>query len=210
MKAVVVFMCLLAPFMQQRVIASTDQIESCKKISPGVAGAVMGCVQADQFWGPFTTTDLVRVIHNEVQQWMPYNKAVGTDKVMLKSTRSWALLSSIVVSPAPIDSSAPIVTGYPLVLNWVAPTQNTDGTQVIAGEITGYNIYQGASAATLVKVGASVSVTYTTIPLDPGTYYFAVSASAGANESAQSPVVAATLSPTKVPVAPAAPTVQPQ
>jgi hypothetical protein len=76
-------------------------------------------------------------------------------------------------------------------LTWTAPTANTDGTP-IAGALT-YNIYQGATAATLTKVASGLTSTTgaVTAGLTAGTtQYFAVTAVANGMESAQTPVAA--------------------
>jgi hypothetical protein len=77
------------------------------------------------------------------------------------------------------------------VLTWTAPVANTDRTP-ITGSLS-YNIYQGASATSLSKVGstsAGVSSFVVSSGLTPGTtQYFAVSAVANAIESALTPAV---------------------
>lgn len=81
-------------------------------------------------------------------------------------------------------------------LTWTAPTQNTDGSALT--DLKSYNIYQGATATSLAKVGTIVSpaVSYTTPTLAPGSYYFAVTSvnSAGV-ESTQSAVVSTVVAP---------------
>jgi hypothetical protein len=87
------------------------------------------------------------------------------------------------------------------VLTWSAPTTNTDGSAFVPGITSGYNIYIATSAAALTalpNVGAGTcsiatgptvatsttcansvagqTLTYTTVGLPAGTWYFAVTA----------------------------------
>jgi hypothetical protein len=76
-------------------------------------------------------------------------------------------------------------------LNWVPPTQNTDGTSLT--NLAGYRIYYGTSATSLtqvIQVANAGMAAYVIENLSPATYYFALKAytSSGA-ESAQSNVV---------------------
>lgn len=75
-------------------------------------------------------------------------------------------------------------------LSWVAPTQNTDGTQLT--NLAGYRIYYGTSPAALtqtVQVSNPSISTYVIESLAPATYYFAVKAYTSADaESANSNV----------------------
>ena len=62
-------------------------------------------------------------------------------------------------------------------LTWAAPTENTDGSAITG--LTGFHIYYGTSQGALTQVIDVPSVTTTTYAieqLDPGTYYFAVTA----------------------------------
>lgn len=87
-------------------------------------------------------------------------------------------------------TAPPSSTTDTVALTWNAPTANTDGSAL--ADLKGFNIYQGTSATTLVKV-ASITLpasSYTTPNLAPGTYYFAVTAvNAAGLESAQSETV---------------------
>jgi hypothetical protein len=73
-------------------------------------------------------------------------------------------------------------------LSWTAPTLNTDGSTITLLPLT-YNLYQGASATTLVKVASGITAltdTITTGLVAGNTYYWTVTVvdSAG-SESAQ-------------------------
>lgn len=76
-------------------------------------------------------------------------------------------------------------------LNWVPPTQNTDGTALT--NLAGYRIYYGTSASSLtqsVQVANAGLASYMLQNLSPATYYFAVSAYATTGaESARSNVI---------------------
>lgn len=85
-------------------------------------------------------------------------------------------------------------------LSWTAPTQNTDGSALT--DLASYNVYQGSSVPTLVKVGTSTTMTFTTPSLPPGTYFFAVSA---VNTSGTESVLSASISATVAPPAPKTP-----
>ncbi len=63
-------------------------------------------------------------------------------------------------------------------LSWQAPTLNADGTPL--GDLASFNIYYGSvsplSDATATVVNVGNVTTYTVRDLQPGVYYFAVSA----------------------------------
>jgi hypothetical protein len=76
-------------------------------------------------------------------------------------------------------------------LTWTAPTTYTDGTTIPGTVAITYNVYQGNTATTLVKVASGVTTltnTITTGLVDGQTYYWAVTAVAGGLEGAQSNV----------------------
>ena len=80
-------------------------------------------------------------------------------------------------------------------LDWTPPIQNTDGTPVAAGEVTGYRILYGESPSALdqfVAIPDPATTTYTFQNLPTSTWYFAIVAvdSAG-NESAPTNVISA-------------------
>jgi hypothetical protein len=60
-------------------------------------------------------------------------------------------------------------------LDWVAPTENTNGTPLT--NLAGYRIYYGTSATALtqtVQIANPNTVTYEVTNLSPGTWYFSV------------------------------------
>ena len=93
------------------------------------------------------------------------------------------------------DSTPPTAHADSVTINWVPPTENTNGTPLT--NLAGYNIHYGTSSGSLTKT-LSISnpgiATYVVSDLSPGKYYFAVAAvnSAGA-ESALSAQVSATV-----------------
>jgi hypothetical protein len=79
-------------------------------------------------------------------------------------------------------------------VSWRAPTQRTDGSPV--GEINNYTVYYGQSTDKLdrsVKIGAS-QTRFQLKNLEPGTWYFAVTATARGVESAKSNIRSKTIS----------------
>lgn len=87
---------------------------------------------------------------------------------------------SITVAAAPGSSSGTVS------LSWVPPTENSDGTPL--SNLKGYNVHYGTKSQTYSKVIdiANPGLTdYVVQNLDPGTYYFSVSAynSAGTESS---------------------------
>lgn len=80
-------------------------------------------------------------------------------------------------------------------LDWIPPTQNTDGTTIT--NLAGYRVYYGTSASSLTKLVdlANPGLTaYMVSNLSSGTWYFAISAyTAGGVESGLSAVVSTTL-----------------
>ena len=94
-----------------------------------------------------------------------------------------ATLGSFTVTVA----AAPAQTGTAL-LNWVPPTQNTDGSAIT--NLAGYYIYYGSSPTTMtnrIQISNAGLSAYTVTGLASGTTYFAISAyESGGAESALS------------------------
>lgn len=85
-----------------------DQIQSCKALAPaGTAGTLAGCPQANVFFGPATTTDLVRTIVAGKQLWAPFNSLLPSSSVVPRSGQ-WVPLSSLTITPAPTVVTPPI------------------------------------------------------------------------------------------------------
>ena len=80
-------------------------------------------------------------------------------------------------------------------LSWAAPTINTDGS--ILSDLAGYHIYYGTSATALsqeINVTGAANTSDTVNGLNPGTYYFAVTAySSQGTESMPTPTVSKTI-----------------
>ena len=80
------------------------------------------------------------------------------------------------------------------VLSWQAPTKNVDGSTLT--NLSGYKIYYGTTSKNYTQTVnvPGASTTTWTLPLSPGTYYFALTAvdSAGA-ESAKTAEVSKTI-----------------
>jgi hypothetical protein len=96
------------------------------------------------------------------------------------------------------SASSPSVTSTgdgTATLTWIAPTQNTNGTEV--SNLAGYTIYYGKEASALSKtitVPGAATTTYVVSGLAPGTYYFAVSAyTASGTDSALSDIESASI-----------------
>lgn len=76
-------------------------------------------------------------------------------------------------------------------ITYTAPTTYSDGTPIPSTVAITYNLYQGTSATTLVKVASgltALSTTVTTGLVDGQTYFWAVTAVAGGLEGAKSNV----------------------
>lgn len=128
-----------------------------------------------------------------VFSWMLASNILPTDQVWVKTTAApngvWVAASTLKIA-----STAPPIITSTATLAWVAPTQNTDGSALT--NLASYNIYQGATAASLVKVAnvAAPAASYAITGLVPGSYAWSVTAvnTAGA-ESAQSNIATATV-----------------
>lgn len=83
------------------------------------------------------------------------------------------------------SSSLPTVSNGTATLQWLPPTENTDGSPLT--NLAGYDIHYGTqshSYTETIQVANPGIATYVVDNLTPGTYYFAVSAiSAGGTES---------------------------
>lgn len=166
--------------------SSTSLIASASKTAP---------VWAHTFGG------YVNVAPSALVVACPTNATVSGSKCTdSKGADASALIAASAVSAFAL---APPAVPTAVSVSWTAPTQNTDGSPLT--DLASFNIYQGTSIPTLVKVGTTTTMGYTTPSLPPGTYFFAVSAvnSAG-TESVLSASISATIAPPapKVPNAP--------
>jgi hypothetical protein len=92
-------------------------------------------------------------------------------------------------------SSPPPATINSVTVNWVPPTENTDGSTLT--NLAGYNIHYGTAShdyTQVITVSNPGLATYVVSNLTPGTYYFAVAAvNASGIESPMSSEVSATV-----------------
>ena len=117
-------------------------------------------------------------------------------------------LSSVVSTSAPAPAPTPPASTSPpatvpvtstVTLSWTAPTTNADGSALT--DLKSYTVYQGPTPASMVKVGTVMApaTSYITPSLQPGTYYFTVSATNAAGiEGGKSAVVSTTIAPPPV------------
>jgi hypothetical protein len=76
-------------------------------------------------------------------------------------------------------------------LQWVAPTENTNGTALT--NLAGYRIYYGTSATAMtqtVQITNPDIVTYEVSNLSPGTWYFSARSYTSANVESNASAVA--------------------
>ncbi len=120
---------------------------------------------------------------------------------------TWGLTST---TTPPAGVALPTCLNGTVVLSWIAPTTDSNGNPIpttsgtATNAITGFNIYQGNSATTLVKVAsvAATALTYSVTGLTAGTYYFAVTTVNAQGEGTKSNVVSGTM-PASAPPPPA-------
>jgi hypothetical protein len=104
----------------------------------------------------------------------------------MKMRKLALFLAAFVFSAVVAAQTAPTAT-----LSWNAVTTYTDGTTIPSSAPVTYNIYQGTSATTLVKVATGVTALTSSISTglsDGNTYFWAVTAVSGGVEGAQSNV----------------------
>jgi hypothetical protein len=93
------------------------------------------------------------------------------------------------------DSGASGAGANAVSLSWLPPTENTNGSALT--DLTGYTIYYGSQSENYtnqIRVDNPGLTTYVVDDLSPGTYYFAVTATASnGSQSAYSPEVTATV-----------------
>ena len=97
-----------------------------------------------------------------------------------------SILASLALFVSAVAQTAPTAT-----LTWGAVTAYTDGTAIPSTCPVTYNVYQGTSATTLVKVASGVTTLTSSISTglsDGVTYFWAITASACSVEGAQSNV----------------------
>jgi hypothetical protein len=103
--------------------------------------------------------------------------------------------ASSALAPYTITVTAATPTTGNAVVNWVPPTENTNGTPLT--NLAGLKIYYGTSATNLsqmVQVASSTQTSYTIANLASGTWYFGgVAYTSAGTQSAMSSVVSATI-----------------
>jgi hypothetical protein len=116
---------------------------------------------------------------------------VGTSANIIISVSDGKTSASLPAFPIAVTENA---TGS-VTLNWMAPSENTDGTPLT--DLAGYYLYYGRSANAMtetVRISNSGVLTYVLSNLSPGTWYFAVTAYTTADvQSGQSAVASETL-----------------
>ncbi len=141
-------------------------------------------VQNKPSWATFSTT-------TGQLSGTPTSTDVGTNSNIIISvsdgSASAALTAfSIIVAAAPVIGTATV--------QWIAPTQNTDGSTLT--NLSGYVLWYGTNSSSLsqsVTITDSAATSYTVQNLAQGTWYFAVTATAGGTQSALSTVVSKTI-----------------
>lgn len=218
-----VLLLAMASAIQAQTVLKAPEVQGCTNPAPAVPPATtvwLSVCKAPAFM-PLTSASVVASASKTAPVWAhtfsgyaatdlvvacPINATLSADGTKCTNAAGADVSALTAVSVVPTFSiAAPSVPTVATVgLSWTAPTQNADGTALT--DLKGYNVYQGATAASLVKVGtiALPALSYTTAALPAGTFYFAVTAFNSANvESAQSAVVSATL--TTPPPAPKTP-----
>lgn len=127
-----------------------------------------------------------------------FNVATGELTWSPGSTGTWSNIIITVTDSRGASASLPsfsiTVTSPPATgsatISWTAPMEYTDGSTLPGTDLTGFRIYHGTSASSLVRVGEvdGNTLTYTVEDLVPGTHYFAVSAVTNGTESARSAI----------------------
>jgi hypothetical protein len=123
----------------------------------------------------------------------PSSTQTGTYPNIVLSVSDGVASSALPAFSITVTAATP-TTGNATV-NWVPPTQNTDGTALT--NLAGLRIYYGTSASNLsqtVQVASSTQTSYTISNLASGTWYFGgVAYTSGGTQSALSSVVSATI-----------------
>ncbi len=126
----------------------------------------------------------------------PGTANVGTDSnivITVSDGTTSAALPAFTITVA--AAATPPTTQGTATLNWVAPTQNTNGTAITT--LAGYTIAYGNSATSLsqsISISNPATTSYTVQNLGTGTWYFAVSAlESDGSSSALSAVVSKTI-----------------
>lgn len=103
------------------------------------------------------------------------------------ATASTTAAASATAATADAASNLPTPSTNAVTINWMPPTENTDGTPLT--DLSGYDIYYGTSSGNYtqtITVSNPGIATYVVDNLSPGTYYFSVAAVG--SDGAQSPL----------------------
>lgn len=118
----------------------------------------------------------------------------------------WATLASVGLGIAPIVAAPSVAAGTNVSITWTPPTVNADGSAL--SPLTAFTVYRGptpTSLARLNSVGSTV-LAYSDSNMPVGTWYYAVTASNTAGESAQTgPVSITVMAPVTTPSVPGVP-----
>lgn len=165
-------------------------------------------------FAPPTTNLIVLAMIGSTVEWVAASRlqAAGVTQVYTDTpnpaapSSNWWPVSKVtfMAATAPTTPATPAPTTGTLTLGWAPPTSNKDGTSPVT-PLSGYQIFQGSTAANLVPV-ATVGPTvtgYTTTQLPPGTYFFGIEAQAAdGTESIMSNTVSGVIAAPEVPGAP--------
>jgi hypothetical protein len=142
---------------------------SFQPVTSSAAGAVTYSIQGLPAWAHFDAT-------SGALTGIPAASDEGTTDEITVTADDGSNSASI--GPFTILVQAPpIVAAGAAALSWSAPTANEDGTPITG--LAGYHIYYGTDPAALtrtVEVAGGQSTTYVIQGLEPGTYYFEVTA----------------------------------
>lgn len=177
---------LAATTQSQASPATPAQVMVCTD-SPAIASGSSYSTCKKPGYGPKYNTDLVRSNDPKNaggQDWEPWATLTSARQVcQLQSDGScaWTTKAAVQASinpPAPPSTTTPPVSSAytaTVTLTWSNPTANTDGTPLT--DLASLDVYQvNGSALASLGVCKPPAATFTTNPLPPGTYTFAVSA----------------------------------
>lgn len=179
-----------------------DQVYTCS--DSGADGRAMSpwpnCATA-AYADPVSTNVVASITPANGVAWRLASTLADTDQVYSQTLDKWVVKSTFSwTTPTTTSSAATTATS--------AAASSSTGTAAVSwaavATATSYSVYSGSSATSLTKLADTTATSYTATGLAPGTWYFAVTASNSAGESAQSATVSKTIAAPIV--APPAPT----
>lgn len=194
MKLLAAFILLVAAGVAQAQTVPTT-VASCPTAASGTTwatGAWLPCPAVSYVPVPLPPAAIVSSMRCSpspcVFKWVNQPTLLPTDSVWVKNQAfpagTWVLAKTVTFSAYTAPAS----------VSWAVPPTNVDGSAITPGEITGYNIYAGISAAALSKLATVGPTVFTySMTMGVGTVFFAVTAVTSSGESAQSNVVSKTL-----------------